>query len=50
MAIESIYLLLTKKVLEWNEIKKRMNDGTFVNKLKNIDLTKIDKKTLDKFK
>lgn len=50
MALEGVYLLLTKKVMEWDEIKKKMNDGTFVSKLKKINLSKIDKKVLEKFK
>ena len=50
MALEGVYLLLTKKVLDWDKIKKKMNDGTFVSKLKKINLSKIDKKVLEKFK
>ena len=49
MALEGVYLLLTKKVLKWDEIKKKMNDGTFLTKLKKINLSKLDKKTLDRF-
>ena len=47
MALEGVYLLLTKKVLSWDEIKKKMNDGTFVEKLKKINLSKINKKVLN---
>lgn len=50
MALEGVYLLLTKKVLSWDDIKKKMNDGTFVEKLKKINLSKINKKVLNQFK
>ena len=33
MAVEAIYFLLTSKVLTWDEIRKKMGDGTFVDKV-----------------
>lgn len=50
MAVEAIYLLLTSKVLSWEEIRKKMVDGSFVDKVLRINLNKIKPKIMKQFK
>ena len=40
-ALEVIFLLLEGKVLDWDTIKRKLNQGTFVKKMMTFDVTKV---------
>ena len=44
--LEAVFFLLRKKLLDWNEILHEMNNGKFMQEIYNIDINKIDPKTL----
>lgn len=37
---------MDNKVYEWDVIKKKLNDGTFMKKIKKFDISKIKPQTL----
>ncbi len=48
--LEGVFLILKGKILDWKEIKSEMNNGTFLDKILKMNVSKIPKKILTRLR